>query len=316
MADAVPGAVADFAKQLILSTEPGAAPLNAERMKDQIRLADPTPEQLQMLLFAAIETGHLDIVRFLIEDKHVDPNHLYRRHFEMKDGKVGIKPGMAPTPVLYVILTTYFGVPKERLTQMFLYLVEKVNPDIIKFRLRTNNPRNESATILHYLSSRWALQKFDTIPIVRALCEKVPDLINMQSAAGETALHIAASGNVEMVRELIRLGADVTIRDNVDKTPRDTVPNTPRDTVPSTEEDIPTTIRKLLDSALNPAAPPGSPPRGPGAGAGGSPPPPASPASPPYIGSPSDPQAPKGGRRRTRRKRSKRKSRRHRVVKY
>lgn len=305
MADAVPGAVANFAKQLILSTEPGAAPLNTERMKDQIRLADPTPEQLQMLLFAAIETGHLDIVRFLIEDKHVDPNHLHRRHFEMKDGKFEIKPDMAPTPVLYVILTTHFGVPKERLTQMFLYLVEKVNPDIIKFRLRTGNPRNESATILHYLSSRWALQKFDTIPIVRALCEKVPDLINMQSDAGETALHVAASGNVEMVRELIRLGADVTIRDNVDKTPRDTV---------TSPGPLGIEIRALLDSALNPAAPPGSPPRGPGAGAGGSPPPPASPASPPYIGSPSDPQA--GGRRRTRRKRSKRKSRRHRVVKY
>ena len=305
MADAVPGAVANFAKQLILSTEPGAAPLNAERMKDQIRLAAFPPEQLQILLFAAIETGHLDIVRFLIEDKHVDPNHLHRRHFEMKDGKVEIKPDMAPTPVLYVILTTHFGVPKERLTQMFLYLVEKVNPDIIKFRLRTGNPRNESATILHYLSSRWALQKFDTIPIVRALCEKVPDLINMQSDAGETALHVAASGNVEMVRELVRLGADVTIRDNVDKTPRDTV---------TSPGPLGIEIRALLDSALNPAAPPGSPPRGPGAGAGGSPPPPASPASPPYIGSPSDPQA--GGRRRTRRKRSKRKSRRHRVVKY
>jgi len=301
MADAVPGAVANFAKQLFLSTEPGAAPLNTERMKEQIRLTAFPPEQFQVLLFAAIETGHLDLVRFLIEDKRVDPNHLHRRHFEMKDGKVEIKPDLAPTPVLYVILTTHFGVPKERLTQMFLYLVEKVNPDTIKFRLRTGNPLNERATILHYLSSRWASQKFDTIPIVRSLCEKVPDLINIQSAAGETALHVAASGNVEMVRELIRLGADVTVRDNVDKTPRDTV---------TSPGPIGIEIRALLDSALNPA-PPGSPPRGPGAGAGGSP---ASPASPPYIGSPSDPQA--GGRRRTRRKRSKRKSRRHRGVKY
>jgi hypothetical protein len=302
MAD-VPAAIKGFAKEVFQSTLPGAAPLNLESLKSRIQVAAFYPENLHILLFTAIDAVHVELVKFLIDEQHVDPNALHKRHFEMKDDNVIINPYLTPTPVLYIILTSKFPASKERLTEMFLYLVEKVNPETIKFGIVTGDPRNNRGTILHYLASRWAFEKFDTIPIVRLLCEKVPDLLEMKSDAGQTALHVAADGNVEMVKELLRLGADVTVRDNAGKTPRDTM---------TSPGPIGIEIRARLDSALEPApAPPGSPPRGPAAAGA---PVPASPASPPYIGSPSDPQA--GGRRRTRRTRSKRKSRKHYRVKY
>jgi hypothetical protein len=305
MAHASPGVVRNFAKELLQSTLEGAPPLNLESLKSRIQLAALYPEDLHILLFTAIDMVHVELVKFLIEEQHVDPNNLHTMHFEMKNGNVTVNRYLTPTPVLYIILTSKFDASKERLTEMFLYLVEKVDPETIKFRMVTGDPRNNRATILHYLASRWAFEKFDTIPIVRLLCAKVPDLLEMKSDSGQTALHVAANGNVEMVKELLRLGADVTVRDKDGRTPRDTI---------TSPGPIGTEIRARLDSALEPApAPPGSPPRGPAAAGAGAPVP-ASPATPPYIGSPSDPQA--GGRRRTRRTRSKRKSRRHYRVKY
>jgi hypothetical protein len=304
MADVPPAVVRNFAKELLQSTLAGAPPLNLESLKSRIQLAALPPKDLHILLFTAIDMVHVELVKFLIDDQHVDPNNLHTMHFEMKNGNVTVQQFVYPATVLYVILTSKFPASKERLTEMFLYLVEKMDPETIKFRIATNDPRNNRATILHYLASRWAFEKFDTIPIVRLLCEKVPDLLEMKSHAGQTALHVAANGNVEMVKELLRLGADVTVRDNAGQTPRDTI---------GSPGPIGTEIRARLDSALEPVAPPGSPPRGPAAAGAGAPVP-ASPATPPYIGSPSDPQA--GGRRRTRRTRSKRKSRKHYRVKY
>jgi hypothetical protein len=306
MAHAPPGVVKNFAKEVFQSTLEGAPPLNLESLKSRIQVAALYPEDLHILLFTAIDVVHVELVKFLIEEQHVDPNRLHTMHFEMKDGNVTVRSDLIPTPVLYIILTSKYPASKERLTEMFLYLVEKVNPETIKFRMVTGNPANNRGTILHYLATNWAFGKFDTVSIVRRICEKVPDLLEMKSDAGQTALHGAANGNVEMVKELLRLGADVTVRDNAGKTPRDII---------TSPGPIGREIRALLDSALEPVAPPGSPPRGPAAaGAGAGAPGPASPASPPYIGSPSDPQA--GGRRRTRRTRSKRRSRRHYKVKY
>jgi len=284
--------IREFAKEVIQSRKLGAPPLDLDHLKTRIHLFGGNPDDLQPLLFAAIEMVYVELVRFLIEEQHVDPNHLYTEHYEMVDDNVKVRFGMNPISVLHVVITTTYSASKERLTEMFLYLVDKVNSETIKSRIVTNNPANNNGTILHYLSSRAAFSRFDTIPIVRQLFEKAPDLINMQSDARQTALHVAAlTGNVDMVNELIRRDANVTLKDRDGHTPRDLA--------------VSDEIRVLLDSALEPVAPPGSPPRGLGAAGAGSPPVPASPASPPYIGSPSDPQA--GGRRRTRRKRSKRK---------
>jgi len=281
-----------FAKEIFQSREPGGPPLNLESLKTRITVSATPPDQLQILLFTAIEMVNLDLVRFLIEEQHVDPNYLHTRHFHPLGSGVTVMEGMNPISVLYVLFTSQSPLPIPQMTEMFLYLVENVNPETIKHRIETPSPTTSNGTVLHYLSSPSALVKFDVIRIVRRLCEKAPGLIDMQSDAGSTALHVAAQyNNVEVVRELIRLGVDLTLRDRSNKTPRDLATSVE--------------IRALLDSALNPAAPPGSPPRGPAAAGAGSPPGPGSPASPPYTGSPSDPQGGRGGRR-TRRKRSKR----------
>jgi len=69
--------------------------------------------------------------------------------------------------------------------------------------------------------ARYAIGVKDTATAVRLLDSGQFD-INMQTSEGYTLLHYAAdNGNLEMVRELIRRGADVNIRSATGSTPYD-----------------------------------------------------------------------------------------------
>jgi len=245
------------------------------------------PEQLNSVLSDAVSWNRLEIVKYLLDTKHVSPDTIFNEVSMLALALVQNSNANSSGPLI-------------------LELINRCSPATFAYRQQfADHPAFYLATPL--IIAAGTDQTLDTF---RQILDKSMGVIDAQNKVGRTALHyVAQHNNIEEAKLLLARGANPLIKDVRGYTAYD---------VANLGD-----VKTLLDVKADPS---GSPPRQSAAAAAaaaagaGSPPGPVAPPSPSDILNPQPPPPPappRGKGRRTRRKRSKRRTTRaRRSIKY
>jgi len=224
--------------------------------------------RLDGVLYAAIGFKRLEIVKYLLDTKHVSPDTIFN-HISML--ALALVRGRDGTPLI-----------RE--------LINRCGPATFTYQIQYHQRDYDTATPL--ILAAETNQPFD---IFQQILDKSMGVIDAKNAIGRTALHYAAeNNNIEVATLLLERGANRLVKDLNGYTPHNVAQ--------------PGDVKTLLDVGVQPGSPPrqGAAAAAAAAAGAGSPPGPVAPPSPsdPQPGGRRRTRRKRSKRRKTRARRS------------